>query len=97
MEILKDKDNIWKTVVECWPLLRSITGEGVRKTHKILSKIIPLNSIEIPSGTEIYDWIIPKEWVIKDAYVIDPDGKKILDIKKNNLHILNYSIIFRSA
>ena len=78
-----------------WPLLRSITGEGVRRTHDILAELIPLTRIEIPSGTEVFDWTVPKEWVVREAYVIAPNGKRIFDIKDNNLHILNYSIPFK--
>ncbi|WP_078125517.1 DUF4910 domain-containing protein [Leptospira alexanderi] len=77
-----------------WPILRSITGNGVRLTHDILSEILPLKRIEVPSGTVAYDWTVPEEWVIRDAYVIDPDGIKILDIKENNLYLVNYSTAF---
>ena len=80
-----------------WPIMRSITGKGVRKTHDILSEIFPLERIEIPSGTKVFDWKIPQEWVVKEAYVIDPKGNKILDIAENNLHLLNYSIPFRGS
>ncbi len=80
-----------------WPILRSITGEGVRQSHNILSEIIPLKRFEIPTGSKVYDWEIPKEWAVSEAYVIRPDGKKILDIKDNNLHLLNYSIPFQST
>jgi len=75
-----------------WPLLRSITGDGVRKTHDVLSEIIPLERIEIPTGTEVFDWEVPKEWVVRDAYLIDPNGKRILDVWENNLHLVNYSV-----
>jgi len=78
-----------------WPLLRSITGEGVRRTHDILGEILPLERMEIPSGTQVFDWIVPKEWVIREAYVITPTGQRILDIRDNNLHIVNYSVPFR--
>jgi len=77
-----------------WPILRSITGEGVRQSHDILSELIPLERFEIPTGTKVYDWEIPKEWSVSEAFVIRPDGKKILDIKENNLHLLNYSMPF---
>ena len=66
-----------------WPILRSITGDGVRKTHKILNEIIPLKTIEISSGTKVHDWRVPKEWKLIEAYIIDPTGKKICDVKKN--------------
>ncbi len=78
-----------------WPMMRSLTGEGVRRTHDILSELLPLQRIEIPSGTQVFDWTVPKEWVIREAYVVRPDGKRILDIKENTLHLVNYSIPFR--
>lgn len=78
-----------------WPILRSITGPGVRETHEILSEILPLERIEIPSGTQVFDWTVPKEWKVNEAYVITPSGEKILDVNKNNLHLLNYSISFK--
>ena len=80
-----------------WPILRSITGEGVRRSHDILSEIIPLERIEIPSGTECFDWVVPKEWVVREAYLIDPGGKRILDIAENNLHLVNYSVPFQGV
>lgn len=75
-----------------WPICRSITGNGLRESFKILQEIIPLTLTEVPTGTEVYDWTIPKEWNIQDAYIICPDGKKIADFKMNNLHVVNYSI-----
>ncbi|HEY7608065.1 MAG TPA: DUF4910 domain-containing protein [Alphaproteobacteria bacterium] len=78
-----------------FPLLRSITGDGVRKTHDILSELMPLERIEIPTGTRVFDWTIPKEWKCRDAYVIDPQGRRILDVNQNNLHLVNYSMPFR--
>lgn len=78
-----------------WPILRSITGEGVRQTHDILSEIVKLERTEISSGTQVFDWTIPKEWKVNEAYIIDPNGKRILDVKENNLHLVNYSIPFR--
>jgi len=80
-----------------WPLLRSITGEGVRKTHDILSEIIPLERMEIPSGTCVLDWEVPKEWVVRDAYILTPDGEKILDVWENNLQLVNYSTPFKGT
>jgi aminopeptidase-like protein len=75
-----------------WPICRSITGDGVRETLRIISEIIPLNIHEVPSGTKVFDWEVPKEWYINDAYILTPEGKKIANFKINNLHILNYSI-----
>ncbi len=78
-----------------WPILRSITGKGVRQTHDILGEILPLVRHEIPSGSQVLDWRVPKEWVVREAYVIDPRGRRILDIRDNNLHLVNYSVAFR--
>ena len=75
-----------------FPICRSITGNGVRQTLKILREQIPLEIHEVTTGTRVFDWTIPKEWNINDAYIIDPDGEKIVDFKKSNLHVLNYSI-----
>ena len=72
---------------------RSITGNGVRDTLSILKETCPLLKIyEIPTGTKVFDWEIPKEWNIRDAWIKDPDGKKIIDFKKNNLHVMGYSL-----
>lgn len=74
-----------------YPYCRSITGGGVRKTLKSISKIIPLKISEVPSGTKVFDWEIPREWNIKDAFIKDAKGNKILDFNELNLHVLNYS------
>ncbi len=76
---------------ELYPICRSITGDGVRKTLEIIKEKIPIEIKEVPSGTKVFDWTIPKEWNIKDAYVKNSDGEKIIDIKTSNLHVLNYS------
>jgi aminopeptidase-like protein len=80
-----------------WPLLRSLTGDGVRATHDILSELAPLERTEVPSGSRVLDWIVPPEWIVRDAYVIDPDGRRILDVHENNLHLLGYSTPFRGV
>ena len=77
---------------QLWPINRSITGNGVRETLSILKEHMPnLKQYEIPTGTQVFDWEIPKEWNIKDAYILDPDGNKIIDFKENNLHVVGYS------
>ncbi len=77
-----------------FPICRSITGNDVRKTLNIIQKIIPITQKEIPSGTKVFDWTVPDEWNIKDAYIKDKKGNKIIDFKKSNLHIVGYSIPF---
>ena len=66
-----------------FPICRSITGDGNRETLKILNGIIPINIEEIPSGTKVYDWVIPDEWNINNAWIKAADGKKVVDFKKN--------------
>lgn len=78
---------------ELYPICRSITGNGVRQTLEILRRECPeLRLFEVPSGTQVFDWTVPKEWNIADAYIEDSEGKKIVDFKKNNLHVMGYSV-----
>ena len=77
-----------------WPLNRSLTGNDVRKTHKIIGKILPLRTFEINSLTKVHDWQVPLEWNVNKAYIKDSKGKTILDFKNNNLHLASYSISF---
>ena len=71
---------------------RSITGDGVRQTLTILQEFMPELSIsEVPTGTTVFDWTIPKEWKVNDAYIMTPGGKKICSFKDNNLHLVGYS------
>lgn len=86
------KDSLYDLVEELYPICRSITGDGVRKSLQIIRKQIPLEVHEIPTGTEVFDWTIPKEWNIRDAWIKDSDGRKIVDFQNSNLHVLNYSI-----
>ena len=76
-----------------FPICRSITGEGFRESLAILKKYIPnLTVIEVPSGTRCFDWEVPREWNIRDAYILTPEGKKICDFKQSNLHVMGYAI-----
>ena len=75
---------------ELFPILRSITGAGYIKSLNILSKYVRFKKLKYPSGKKVFDWVVPQEWVINDAY-IKTKGKKIVDFKKNNLHVVNYS------
>ena len=78
-----------------FPLNRSLTGDGVRETFSILKEIVDFEITEVPTGKEVFDWIIPKEWNVKEAYIITPEGKKIADFSINNLHLIGYSIPFK--
>ncbi len=82
---------IYSLIENLFPICRSITGDGVRETLNIISKEIPLKIYEVPTGEKVFDWNIPKEWNIKDAYILNSKGDKIIDFKKSNLHIINYS------
>ena len=76
-----------------FPICRSITGNGLRQTLSIIKKLLPnLKILEINSGTKVFDWVVPPEWNIKDAYVKDKYNKKIIKFKKNNLHLVGYSV-----
>lgn len=77
---------------ELFPICRSITGKGFRESLAILQRILPkLKIVDIPSGTMCFDWEVPLEWNINDAYIIDPKGNKIIDFKSSNLHVMGYS------
>ena len=89
---IKVQDESYSLMEDLYPICRSITGNGVRKTLKILKKKINLKIFEIPSGTKAFDWNVPLEWNIRDAYVKNLKGERIIDFKKSNIHVLNYSI-----
>jgi aminopeptidase-like protein len=80
---------------ELWPINRSITGEGVRQTLERIKLHLPdLEIRAVPSGTDVFDWTIPKEWSVNNAHLVTPSGEKICDFKSNNLHLVGYSIPF---
>jgi len=81
---------------ELFPLFRSQTGDGVRKTFSILSDIIPLNVTEVPSGTKVFDWQVPDEWTMRAAYVADRSGRKVIDAADSSLHLVNGSMSIRA-
>lgn len=86
-------EEIYKLASELFPICRSLTGAGVRETLAIIQREIPeLQVHEVPSGTACFDWTVPPEWNIRDAYVIGPDSEVVVDFKQNNLHVVGYSV-----
>lgn len=89
------KKELEKYFDRLWPITRSLTGNGNRESLKILSELIEIKITEIPCGTQCFDWNVPPEWNIKEAWIKNSKGEKIVDFSKNNLHILGYSEPFQ--
>ncbi len=83
---------IYSLIEELYPICRSITGNGVRETLARIHRKIPLQVHEVPTGTRVFDWTIPREWNIRDAYIKNSKGERIIDFRKCNLHVVNYSV-----
>jgi aminopeptidase-like protein len=81
-----------RLIEELYPICRSITGEGLRQTLRRLGREIPLELREVPSGTEVFDWTIPREWNVREAWIETLDGKRVVDFARHSLHLLNYSV-----
>lgn len=75
-----------------FPICRSLTGEGVRQSLAILRQVADFEPKELASGTPCYDWVVPDEWNVRDAYVADSSGKRVIDFRRNNLHLVHYSV-----
>jgi aminopeptidase-like protein len=85
-------DELYAFMEQLFTVCRSIAGDGVRETLRQIQKYIPIRIREIQSGTKVFDWIVPDEWNIRDAWIKDSTGKKIVDFKRSNLHIVSYSV-----
>lgn len=90
-------EDIFAFASEIYPICRSITGDGVRKTLRAIGTHIDLKINEVPTGTEVFDWTIPREWNIRDAYIKNERGEKILDFAHSNLHVMSYSVPVRRS
>lgn len=86
---------IFRLASEIYPICRSITGNGVRQTLDAIARHIKLEVHEVPTGTAVFDWVIPREWNIRDAYIKNEQGEKIVDFARSNLHVMSYSVPVR--
>jgi len=87
---------MYELVTELFPLCRSITGDGVRATLDGIGKRIPLDRHEVPTGTPVLDWIVPREWNARDAWVKNTRGERVIDFRASNLHLVSYSVPVRA-
>lgn len=85
-----------RLMAELYPICRSITGDGVRRTLAIIGRELPLAVHELASGTAVFDWVVPREWNIRDAYIKNSAGERVVDFRKSNLHVVSYSIPVRA-
>jgi len=83
---------MYELIAKLYPICRSITGNGVRETLHILQQYIPLEIHEVPTGTPVFDWTIPKEWNVREAYIKNHLGEKVIDFQNSNLHLVSYSV-----
>src|SRR5262245_14824857 len=89
VDLRSEADKMIELICELFPICRSITGDGLRQSLFRLGAEIPLHTHEVASGTQVFDWTIPKEWNIRDAYIKDGRGRRIVDFQANNLHVVN--------
>jgi aminopeptidase-like protein len=105
MRLLKEFDQknlmeigqeLHRLTADLYPICRSITGDGIRRTLAAIQDRLRLKISEVPTGTQVFDWTVPKEWNIRDAYIKDARGKRVVDFQQNSLHVLNYSVPVRT-
>jgi aminopeptidase-like protein len=91
VDLASEGNNMFALIRELFPICRSITGDGLRRSLSRLGDLIPLATHEVVTGRQVFDWTIPKEWNIQDAYIKDSEGYRVVDFRENNLHVVNYS------
>src|ERR1700739_4062957 len=87
---------LYDFVTRLYPWCRSITGHGLRDSLNALKQFVPVELHEVPSGTQVLDWTVPAEWNVQDAWIEDAQGTRIVDFRRNNLHVVNYSVPVRA-
>src|SRR5262249_55053934 len=88
-------EEIFALASKIFPICRSITGNGVRQTLREIGSHVALKIYEVPTGTKVFDWTIPREWNIRDAYIKNARGQKVVDFARSNLHVVSYSVPVR--
>ena len=83
--------DLHQSMAELFPLPRSLTGDGVRRTLAALARDLPLDAVELPTGTRVFDWTLPREWNVREAWVETLDGHRVIDMAESTLHVLGYS------
>src|ERR1044072_7772196 len=92
-------EELYKLVAELYPICRSITGDGVRRTLEVVDREVGggLEVAELPTGTRVLDWTVPREWNVRDAWVADATGERVIDFRASKLHLVSYSAPVRST
>lgn len=85
-------DAAWSLMTDLYPICRSITGDGVRRTLERIGADVPLETFEIPSGTTVFDWEVPREWNVREAWIEDESGCRVVDMRDHTLHLMSYSV-----